>query len=151
MLKYLPPGLTQYVPNTISQKSPPYHINQDDVLIPLHRRDVEQITGHQSVQGRGDIIAVLYKTHWAGLSEPSWEREMDLHLSRTQILRYWTSTPNQHRQTNFLYRRMQIGAAQRELSRNNGERFLTPGYACVTRADRLHRYRDTVISTGAHV
>ena len=67
----------------------------------------------------------------------------------------WTSTspvltfcvigpamPDQHRQTNRLDRRMRIGAAQRELSRNN---FLAPGYACVTPADWLHRYHDTVL------
>ena len=47
---------------------------------------------------------------------------MDLHLSRSHILRYWAGTPDQHRQTNRLYRRMRIGAAQREVSRNNGER-----------------------------
>ena len=81
---------------------------------------------------------------------PSWERDMDLHLSRSHILRYWAGTPDQHRQTNRLYRRMRIGAAQRELSRNNGERFLAPGYACVTRAEWLRRYRDTVLPKGAH-
>ena len=57
---------------------------------------------------------------------------MDVHLSRSHILRYWAGTPDHHRQANRLYRRMRIGAAQRELSRNNGERFLTPGYACVS-------------------
>ena len=56
---------------------------------------------------------------------------MGLHLSRFHILRYGAGTPVQHRQTNHLYRRMPIGAAQRELSRNNGERFLALGYACV--------------------
>ena len=71
-----------------------------------------------------------YKTHWVGLSEPSWEREMDLHLSRSHILRCWAGTPDQHRQTKRLYRRMWIGAAQPELSRNNDERFLAPGHAC---------------------
>ena len=45
---------------------------------------------------------------------------------------------------------MCIGAAQSELSRNNGERFLAPGYACVPRAKWLHRYRDTVLPKGAH-
>ena len=92
-----------------------------------------------------------YKPHWVGLSEPSWEREMDLQLSRTHILRYWAGIPDQHRQTNRLYRRMRIGAAQRKLSRNNGERFLPPGYACVPRAEWLRRYRDTVFPKGAHV
>ena len=86
-----------------------------------------------------------------GLSEPSWEREMDLHLSRSHVLRYWAGTPDQHRHTNRLYRRMRIGAAQRELSRNNGERFLAPGYACVPRAEWLRRYRNTVLPKGAHV
>ena len=129
MPKYLPAGLTQCVLNKFSKKPPKYHVAQDDVSTPLQRLEVEQITGHQSVRGRGGVIAVLYKTHWAGLSEPSWEREMDLHLSCSHILRYWAGTPDQHCQTNRLYRRMRIGAAQRELSRNNGERFLGPGYA----------------------
>ena len=88
MPKYLPAGLTQCVLNNFSKKSPPYHVTQDDVSTPLQRLEVEQITGHQSVRGRGGAIAVLYKTHWAGLSEPSWEREVDLHLSRSHILRY---------------------------------------------------------------
>ena len=85
---------------------------------------------------------MLYTTHLVGLSEPSWEQEMDLYLSRSHILRYWAGTPDQHRQTNRLYRRMRIGAAHRELSRNNGERFLAPGYACVLRAESppLPRY-----------
>ena len=46
--------------------------------------------------------------------------------------------------------RMRIDAAQRELSRDNGERFLAPGYACVPRAERLRRYRGTVLSKGPH-
>ena len=58
--------------------------------------------------------------------------------------------PDQHRQTNLLYRRMRIKAAQRELSRNNGERFLAPGYACAPRADWLRRYHDKVLPKGAH-
>ena len=150
MPKYLPAGLTQYVLNRFSNKSPPYHVTQDDVSTPLKRLEVEQITGHQSVRGRGGVIAVLYKTHWAGLSEPSWEREMDLHLSRSHILRYWAGTPDQHRQTNRPNRRMRIGEAQRELSRNNWERFLAPGNACVPRADWLRRHHNTVLPKGAH-
>ena len=75
---------------------------------------------------------------------------MHLHLSRSHILRYWAGTPDQHHQTNRLYRRMRIGAAQREFSRNNGVRFLAPGYACVPRADWLRRYHDTVLLKGAH-
>ena len=117
---------------------------------PLQRLKVEQITGHQSVRGRGGVVAVLYKTHWAGFSEPSWDRGMDLHLSRSHTLRYWAGTPDPHHQTKRLHRRMRIGAAQRELSRNNGERFLAPGYACVPRADWIRRYHDTVLPKGAH-
>ena len=45
---------------------------------------------------------------------------------------------------------MRIGAAQRELSRSNGGCFLAPGYACVSRADWLRRYHDTVLPEGAH-
>ena len=53
------------------------------------------------------------------------------------------------RTTNRLYRRMGIDAAPRKLSRNNGERFLAPGYACVPRAEWPRRYRDTVFPKGA--
>ena len=83
--------------NNFSKKSPPYHVTQDDVTTPLQRLEVEKITGHQSVRGRGGIIAVMYETHWTGLSRPFWEREMGLQLSRHDILRYWAGTPNQHR------------------------------------------------------
>ena len=55
---------------------------------------------------------------------------------------------DQHRQSNRLYRQMRIGAAQHELSRNNGERFLAPGYACLPRADWLRRYH--VLPKGVH-
>ena len=75
---------------------------------------------------------------------------MDLDLSRSHILRYWARTPGQHRQTNRLYRRMRIGAAKREFSLNNEERFLVPGYACVPRADWPRRYHETVLPEGAH-
>ena len=61
--KYLPAGLTQYVLSNCYKKSPPYHVTQDDVSAPLPRLEVEKITGHQSVQGRGGVIVALYKTH----------------------------------------------------------------------------------------
>ena len=126
MPKYLSAGLTQYVLNNFFKKSPPYHVKQDNVSAALERLEMEKITGHQSVRGRGEVIVVLYKTHWAGLSEPSWERETDLQLSRTQILRYWAGIPDPHRLTTRLYRRMHIDAGQREISRNNGECFWRP-------------------------
>ena len=46
---------------------------------------------------------------------------------------------------------MRIGAAQRKLSRNDGERFLAPGYACAARVEWLRCCRDTVLANGAHV
>ena len=148
--KYLPAGLTQYVLNNFSEKSPPYHVTQVDVSTPLRRLEVEKITGHQSVRDRGEVIAVLYETHWSGLSRPSWEREMDDQLLRHEILRYLVGTPSQHRQTNRRYRWMRIGVAQRELFRSNDERFLAPGYGCILRAEWLSRYSDTVLPNGAH-
>ena len=42
------------------------------------------------------------------------------------------------------------GETKRELSRNNRERFLALGYACVPRADWLRRYHDTVLPKRAH-
>ena len=96
------------------------------------------------------VIAVIYKTHWMGLAEPYWGREMDLQHSRNHILRYWTGTSDQHRQTNRFHRRMRIGAAQREFSRNKGEHFLAPSYVRVTRMGWICRFRYTVLPKGAH-
>ena len=73
MPEYLPAGLTRYVLNNLSKKSFPYHVAQDDVSAPLQRLEVEKIIGHQSIRGRGGIIAVMYETHGTGLSRPSWE------------------------------------------------------------------------------
>ena len=128
MPTYRPAGLSQYVLERFSTKSPPYHVTRDDVSNSLQRLKVEQITSNQSVRGRGGVIVVLYKTRRAGLSEPSLEREIDLHLSRYHTLRYWAGAPDQHSQTNRLYRQIRIGAAHRELSRLNKERFLASGY-----------------------
>ena len=150
MAKYLQAGLSQYLLNIFSNGSPPYHVTQDDVSTPLQRRDVERLTGHQSVRGRGVVIAVLYTTRWAELFESSWELEMDLHRCPSHIMRYWAGTPEQHRQTNRLYHRMQLEAKQRELSRNNRERFLAPGCACVPSAYWLSLLHETVIFKGAH-
>ena len=99
-------------------------MTQDDVSATLQRLEVERITGHQSLGGRGGVIAVMYETHWTGLSRPSWEREMDLQLSRQQILLCLAGAPNRQRQTNRLRRQMRIGAVQRELSRANGEQIV---------------------------
>ena len=54
----------------------------------VDRLEVEKVAGHQSVRGRGGVIAGMYETHWTGLSRQSWEREMDLQLSRHEILRH---------------------------------------------------------------
>ena len=73
MPKYLPVGLTQYALYNFSKNPPPYHVIQDDVWTPLRKLQMEKITGNQSVRGRGGVIAVLYETHWSGLSRPSRE------------------------------------------------------------------------------
>ena len=48
------------------------------------------------------------------------EREIDLQLSRSPILRYWAGTTDQYRQTNRLHRRMRMRAAQRALPQTRG-------------------------------
>ena len=151
MPKHLPAGLTQYMLNNFSKKSPLYHVTQDDVSTPLQLLVEEKITGHQSVRCRGGVIAVMYETQWTGLSGPSWDREMDLQLFRHEILRYWAGTPNQHRQNQPPVSPYANYAAQRELSRNNGERFLAHGYGCAPRPEWLSRYSTTVLLSGAHV
>ena len=58
--------MTQYVLNKFSKNFPPYHATQDDVSIPLQRLEVENTTGHQSLPGRGSVIAVMCGTHRTG-------------------------------------------------------------------------------------
>ena len=58
--RFLPAGLTRYVLNDNLLKSPPYHVTGEDVF--SERLEVKQIVGHQTVRGRGGVLAVLYKT-----------------------------------------------------------------------------------------
>ena len=109
--RYLPAGLTQYVLNHHTTKSPPFHVTADDVSVPVERLEVDKISSHRSVRGRGGAIAVLYETHWKGLLRPSWEREADLLHARQHILEYWAGAPLQRRQANRVYRRMRVGTA----------------------------------------
>ena len=150
MPKYLPAVLTQYVLNKLSKKSPRTTSLKTTFRLLFKGSKVEKITGHESVCGRGGVIAVMYETHWAGLFRLSWERQIDLQLSRHEILRCWAGIPNQHRQTNRLHRRMPYGAVQRELFRSNGERFPATGYGCVPRAEWFSRYGATVLPNGTH-
>jgi len=147
--RFLPAGLTPYVLNSYANKSPPYHVTENDVSTPVERLEVERISGHQSVRGRGGTMAVLYQTHWKGLLRPSWERELDLQHSKLHILRYWTGSPDQHRQTNRRYRAMRIGAATRELARAKGDRALPSGYSLVSRSTWDRRFAATPLPVGA--
>ena len=93
----------------------------------------------------------MYETHWTGLSTSSWEQEMDLQLSRHEILCYCTGAPNRHRHTNRLYHRMRTGAAQRERSLSSREHLLASGYCCVPHADWFHRYSATLLPNRVHL
>ena len=90
MPKYLPDGLTQHVLHNLT-KYPSYITSlRHNESAPLQRRSrwKRLPKDHQSVRGRGRMIAVTYETHWPGSSRPSWEREMDVQLSRQYILLY---------------------------------------------------------------
>ena len=85
--QYLPAGLTQYVLSKYTKKSLPFHATADDFSVPVERSEVDKISSHRSVRGRGGAIAVLYETHWKGLLRPSWAREADLLHARQHILK----------------------------------------------------------------
>ncbi|CAB1121588.1 unnamed protein product [Ectocarpus sp. CCAP 1310/34] len=86
----LPAELSRYVLHSFGDKCPPFHVTADDVSVPVGRLEVDYISGHQLVRGRSGVLAVLYQTHWVGLTTPSWERESDLDLFRRHILLYWS-------------------------------------------------------------
>ena len=129
LLWFLPARLTPYVLNNYTTKSPPCHVTEDDVTVPIELLEVEKITSHRSVRGRAGVIAVLYETHRKGLLQPSWEREMDLQHSRQHVLQYSAGTPNQLEHEIRLRRRMRVCSSHRELPRDQGARFLCPGYS----------------------
>ena len=61
--RYLPAELTQYVLNNYTTKSSLFHVAADDVSVPVERLEVDKISSHRSVRGRGGAIAVRYETH----------------------------------------------------------------------------------------
>ena len=148
--RYLPAGLTQYVLNHHTTKSPPFHVTADDVSVPIERLEFDKISSHRSVRGRGGAIAVLYETHWKGLLRPSRESEADLFHARRHILEYWTGAPLQLRQANRVYRHMRVGAAQRDLARGKDARFLPPGCSYVNHHTWARRFRGTNLPVGTY-
>ena len=71
MPKYLPAGLTQYVLNNFSKKSPPYNITQDDVSAPLQRLEVEKITGHYYSRSGDEVASSRCYTRHTGWDSPN--------------------------------------------------------------------------------
>lgn len=49
--RFSPAGLTQYVLNHYTTKSPSYHAAENDVSAEVQRLEVDSITGQQSVRG----------------------------------------------------------------------------------------------------
>ena len=139
MPRHLPAGLIQYILQTFTTKSPPYHVTTDDVATPPILLDVAKITGHQCVRGRGGAIAVLYGTHWDGLLRPTWERELDLQAFRNRILTYWAAGPKQHQPHTCQYQQLRINATACEITRTKGERYLPGSYRLVS--DDVYRAR----------
>ena len=59
MPRYSPTGLTQYTLHSFATKFQPYHVTTEDVTTPPVLVQVDKITGHQCVRGRGGAIAVI--------------------------------------------------------------------------------------------
>ena len=127
-----------------------YALVREQHALTASRMERRKISSHRSVRGRDAAIAVLYETHWNGLLRPPWEREADLLHARQHILEYWTGALLQLRQANLVYGRMRVGAAQRELARAKGARFLPPEYSYVNHHTWARRFRGTILSVGAY-
>ena len=130
--KYLPAGLSKYVLHSFTDKSPVFHPITEDVVksgIPV---DIGKITGHQLVRGRGGKLAVMYETHWEGLSSITWEREIDLKNFSRHILEYWMSTPRQVKGVDSKYRAIRRARAHRAYWRHQNKYYLEQGYHLVS-------------------
>lgn len=58
--------------------------------------------------------------------------------------------PLQHQYMYRLHRRVRVGAAELELSRDQGARLLSPGYSLVTHQDWTRRFSSTILPVGAN-
>ncbi|CAM9862787.1 unnamed protein product [Sphacelaria rigidula] len=149
MPKQLPVGLSQYVFTKYAIKTPSYHMTVEDADAPLERVEVDRISGHQLVRGRGGKIAVMYQTHWKGIMRVTWEREVDLRHCRREILLYWVGDTVQHRPLNKRYRSMRKGAAARELAREHSARFVVAGYSVLSRSQYMQCFHGIRLPKGA--
>ena len=127
---HLPAALSKYVLHSFGKKCPPSNIAAEDVVPSPDLLELDYISEHQLVRGRGGFMAVLFKAHWVGLRTPSWEREADLDMFRRKILLYWDGKICQRvsAQGNRAYRVARTCAARRELARLRGERYFDYGY-----------------------
>ena len=147
----LPADLSRYVLHSFGAKCPPFHVTVDDVSPPVGCLEVDYISGHQLVRHRNGIVAVLYQTHWIGLTTPSWERESDLDTFRRHILLYWSNEICQSKQGNRNYRLTRTRAAHRELARSRGERYMPPGFSLVSHETWLRRFSASLLPVGARL
>ena len=66
------------------------------------------------------------------------------------MFEYWACAPLQLRQANQVYRRMRVGAAQRELARDKGVRFLPHAYGYVNCQTLTRQFSGTILPVGAY-
>ena len=120
----------------------------------LHHRNASRSTRSQDiVRGRGEASSrSCTKPIGPDLSVLHGNVNKTYKYHRLHILRYWSSTPSQHRQSNRLHRQMRVAAAHRELARTQGEIFLALGYRLVPRTLWLQRFSsNTTLPVGAHL
>ena len=129
---FLPAGLSKYVLHSFTDNLPPFHPTTEDMVKSGIPADVEKITGHQLVRGRGGKLAVMYETYWEGLSLITWEREIVLKNFSRHILDYWMPTPRQMKGVNSNYRAMRRAQAHRAYWRHKNKYCLEQGYHLVS-------------------
>ena len=117
----------------------------------MGRLEVDYISGHQLVRGRSGVLAFLYHAHWIGLATPSWERKSDLEQSRRHILLYWSREISQSKHGSRAYRNTRTRAAQRELARTRGERYLPPGADLLLYETWLRCFSSSPLPVGARL
>ena len=103
--------------------------------------DIEKISRHQLVRGRGGKLAVMYETHWEGLSSITWEREIDLENFSRHILEYWMSTPRPVKGVNSKYRAMRRAQAHRAYWRHKNKYYLEQGCHLVSYSTWERKFR----------